>query len=423
MLKASIVIPTYNRASFLGVALESALSQDYQNLEIVICDDCSTDNTKEIVQKYIQDERIIYRRNSENKGQMPNYFYVIKELACGDWVFTLADDDYFDSEQFISKAMQLATNEDIDMILTNTKIDLGDFQSNCHDEIHKRYNLKESNKAILIDAWKTNPEVLDSATAYKRAIFFDGFGDNHEESTMSLVEDFDLKIMNKRVGYLYDSSYVFTIGEHSLNKFKIDVYEFIIILKSFIRPINFAFENNLFTKSELMRIYLEKWAYYCSCTSFVSSVLDEAFFLFVKKVIENTEEINIYELIEEKAKEYSAKYQNNVDENIKKFGRLKHIYVDKGTKMERAKKAIIYGAKQRGEEVKFFLEANNITVICFIDDFSQKDTLDNLAIYKKNKLNELKVDLYIIASDNYTYIQNMYETLLSFGVDSNKIIA
>ena len=53
----SVVMPTYNRAHLLPRAIESALSQTYKNLEIIIVDDGSTDNTEQIVKKY-QDPRI-----------------------------------------------------------------------------------------------------------------------------------------------------------------------------------------------------------------------------------------------------------------------------------------------------------------------------------------------------------------------------
>ncbi len=60
MKKITIMIPTYNQAKYISKAIESALSIDYQNLEVIVSDDCSTDNTKEVVSKYLADKRFQY---------------------------------------------------------------------------------------------------------------------------------------------------------------------------------------------------------------------------------------------------------------------------------------------------------------------------------------------------------------------------
>lgn len=65
----SVIMPTYNCAKFIAETLDSIKAQTYTNWEVVIVDDCSTDNTKEIVDKYIaEDSRIKYHCLETNSG-------------------------------------------------------------------------------------------------------------------------------------------------------------------------------------------------------------------------------------------------------------------------------------------------------------------------------------------------------------------
>jgi glycosyltransferase involved in cell wall biosynthesis len=88
----SVIIPTYNRANFLYKAIESVLSQTYKGFELIIIDDGSTDNTKEIISKY-QDERIIYFYQ-ENKERSAARNQGIA-LSSGKYICFLDSDDYY----------------------------------------------------------------------------------------------------------------------------------------------------------------------------------------------------------------------------------------------------------------------------------------------------------------------------------------
>jgi len=87
----SVVLPTYNRAYILGDAIKSVLGQTYANLELIVVDDGSTDNTKEFVQTYT-DPRIRYVRHEHNKGLAASRNTGIRE-ARGAFVANLDSDD------------------------------------------------------------------------------------------------------------------------------------------------------------------------------------------------------------------------------------------------------------------------------------------------------------------------------------------
>ncbi len=95
-MKFSIIIPTYNRANFLSKAINSILEQTYQDWELIIVDDGSTDNTKELVSQY-QDERIkyIYQNNAERSAARNNGI----KHATGNIICFMDSDNYYLSER------------------------------------------------------------------------------------------------------------------------------------------------------------------------------------------------------------------------------------------------------------------------------------------------------------------------------------
>jgi len=104
--KVTIVIPAYNQANYLPTAIESALAQNYENVEIVVSDDCSTDNTGDLIKKYINDKRVRYFRNESNCGRVANYRHTLENRTTGEWVVNLDADDYFTDPSFISRAIK-----------------------------------------------------------------------------------------------------------------------------------------------------------------------------------------------------------------------------------------------------------------------------------------------------------------------------
>lgn len=87
----SVIIPTYNRAAFLPKAIESVLAQTYTDWELIVVDDGSTDNTREVVSKY-SDKRItyIYQENSERSAARNNGIAHAK----GNYICFLDSDNY-----------------------------------------------------------------------------------------------------------------------------------------------------------------------------------------------------------------------------------------------------------------------------------------------------------------------------------------
>ncbi len=96
----SVITPTYNRPEYLKQALQSALSQTYRNIEIIVSDNCSDENPQAIVDSFA-DSRIRFSRNEKNLGMFANTIKAFK-MARGKYVGSLLDDDMWE-QNFLEK--------------------------------------------------------------------------------------------------------------------------------------------------------------------------------------------------------------------------------------------------------------------------------------------------------------------------------
>lgn len=116
----SIMIPTYNQDKYISKCIESALAIEYENLQVILSDDCSTDNTFSIAKEYESDPRFKAYRCEENLGRVKNYNHMLRNLAKGEWVLNCDGDDYLLKSDFFNKAMDiLGNNNNIKMFTAN----------------------------------------------------------------------------------------------------------------------------------------------------------------------------------------------------------------------------------------------------------------------------------------------------------------
>ena len=85
-------MPSYNTGSFISETIESVLAQTYSNWELIIVDDCSSDDTDYVVSRYLSDDRIRYMKNETNSGAAVSRNRALRE-AKGDWIAFLDSDD------------------------------------------------------------------------------------------------------------------------------------------------------------------------------------------------------------------------------------------------------------------------------------------------------------------------------------------
>lgn len=109
----SIIVPVYNGEATLARTLDSLLEQTYKNKEIIVIDDCSTDNSRAVLEHY--NGRVRLHFNEENLGLARNYNKAIK-VANGDIVMIAHQDCSFPDRQYLQKMLRNFADKDIGVV-------------------------------------------------------------------------------------------------------------------------------------------------------------------------------------------------------------------------------------------------------------------------------------------------------------------
>lgn len=108
----SVVIPTYNRAAFIKATLQSVLNQTYPNFEIIVVDNCSTDNTDQVLDSFIRAGQINFIKHEQNFERARSRNTGMK-AARGDFLTLLDSDDYMYPNNLADAARYAQTHPDI----------------------------------------------------------------------------------------------------------------------------------------------------------------------------------------------------------------------------------------------------------------------------------------------------------------------
>lgn len=181
----SVIIPTYNRSHELQICLASLVAQTFFNFEVLVCDDGSTDNTKDIVKSFEQKLKINYIWN-ENWGGPARPRNIGINASFGVWISFLDSDDWW----FPNKLQCL-----YEYIINNPKTDVI-----CHDLIINNKNLGKKklfqcgpvNSNLYCDLLKYGNKFANSALSIKK-VSLQKFNITITESKDAIsVEDYDL---------------------------------------------------------------------------------------------------------------------------------------------------------------------------------------------------------------------------------------
>ena len=120
--KVTVCLPTYNSGEFIRSAIDSILEQTFTDFELIISDDCSIDNTPEIIRSYLdKDSRIQYLQNSHNLGLFPNWNRCL-ESASGEYITVFAQDDVMLPKNLEQKVKILEKYQNVGLVTSSIMV-------------------------------------------------------------------------------------------------------------------------------------------------------------------------------------------------------------------------------------------------------------------------------------------------------------
>ena len=123
MPKVSVIVPNYNHANYLQQRIDSILNQTYQDFELILLDDCSTDNSRELLSEYANHPKVTYCIfNKENSGSTFKQWNKGIELAQGEYIWIAESDDWAEPEFLTTLVHLLDTQTQAGLAYCNSTI-------------------------------------------------------------------------------------------------------------------------------------------------------------------------------------------------------------------------------------------------------------------------------------------------------------
>jgi glycosyltransferase involved in cell wall biosynthesis len=271
----SIIITSFNRQEVIIETLKSIEYQRFCNWECIIIDDCSTDQTPQIIQNFIDGKsKYTFIQNKKNIGVSCSRNVGLK-IAKGEFFFFLDSDDIIGPNSLLYNMDFIRKHTEIGVSYLAARYfingDISNLTSHGHNNMIIQVEISQFDKNILNTFYLRNPLVIGTAIYRKSAIELVGFFDEN----LRLYEDWDLHIRLAKsgvvfnyLGYVIDSLTYIRIHDISLMsqssinneyynlllKKHIEILEFAYLksknyinIKNFIPPILYLFIRKLFT--------------------------------------------------------------------------------------------------------------------------------------------------------------------------------
>lgn len=205
----SVNIITHNRAGYIGEAIKSVLGQNFKDLELIIVDDASTDNTKEVVESFLSDERVKYFPLDKQKN-IATLRNIALSKSVGEYIAILDSDDLWCDDNKIARQVNFL-KENNNIVMVGSGATIIDSNGKEKRKAPKPVNDKDIKKIFLIK----NPFFHSSVLYRKNSII--NLGGYNED--LKYCDDFDLWIrLNEKESFYNFPDFFIKYREHSDNE-------------------------------------------------------------------------------------------------------------------------------------------------------------------------------------------------------------
>ena len=146
MEQIDILMATYNGEKYLKEQIESILQQTYTNFKLIISDDCSKDNTREILEQYAQkDSRIEIHFQQQNLGYVKNFEFLLTKVENDIYMLSVQDDVWLPTK--VEKTYNKMKEADADLVFTDLEVVDENLQT-----LYPSFNVKV-NSAYFVESY------------------------------------------------------------------------------------------------------------------------------------------------------------------------------------------------------------------------------------------------------------------------------
>lgn len=170
MPKVSIVVPVYNTEKYLERCLDSLVYQTLKDIEIIVVNDGSKDNSKNIIEKYVKSyPKKVFSYDKENGGLSDARNYGIKKCN-SKYIGFVDSDDYVDLDMF-KNLYEKAISKDFDVTVCDVRLDYGNYTKEISSKVLKDLNNKEEIKKQMIDIYPTAWNKIYKKELFDKVLF------------------------------------------------------------------------------------------------------------------------------------------------------------------------------------------------------------------------------------------------------------